>query len=53
MVFDWNNDKNKIFKDERSISNERIVVAIEEDHLLDILDHPYEGKISKSGVVNC
>ena len=44
MVFDWNNDKNKILKDERSISFERIVVAIEEDHLLDILEHPNKEK---------
>ncbi len=40
MVFDWNNDKNATLKKERNISFERIVVAIEEDHLLDILEHP-------------
>ena len=44
MVFDWNNDKNKILKDERGVFFERIVVAIEEDHLLDILEHPNKEK---------
>lgn len=44
MVFDWNNDKNKILKAKRSISFERIVVAIEQDHLLDILGHPDKEK---------
>jgi uncharacterized DUF497 family protein len=44
MVFNWNNDKNKILKEERNISFERIVIAIEEDHLLDILEHPNKEK---------
>ena len=46
MVFDWNNDKNQLLKEERDISFERIVVAIEEDHLLDILEHPNIEKYS-------
>ena len=46
MVFDWNNDKNQLLKEERDISFERIVVAIEEDHLLDILEHPNKEKYS-------
>lgn len=44
MVFDWNNDKNNQLKEERNISFERIVVAIEENHLLDILEHPNKEK---------
>jgi hypothetical protein len=44
MVFDWNNDKNTTLKHERHISFERIVVAIEEDHLLDVLEHPNKDK---------
>jgi uncharacterized DUF497 family protein len=40
MVFDWNNDKNTTLKHERNISFEHVVVAIEEDHLLDVLEHP-------------
>jgi len=46
MVFDWNNDKNQLLKEERDISFERIVVAIEDDHLLDILEHPNVEKYS-------
>ena len=46
MVFDWNNDKNQLLKEERDISFERIVVAIKNDHLLDILEHPNVEKYS-------
>ena len=44
MIFDWNIEKNTSLKKERNISFERIVVAIEEGHLCDILDHPNKGK---------
>lgn len=40
MTFDWNIEKNNVLKMERNISFERIVVAIEENHLLDVLEHP-------------
>lgn len=33
MAFYWNEDKNNQLKNERAISFERIVVAIEEGHL--------------------
>ncbi len=36
--------KNEIIKSERRISFERIVVAIEEGHLLDVIDHPKSEK---------
>jgi len=39
MGFFWNEEKNNILKEERKISFERIVVAIEEGHLLDVLGH--------------
>ncbi len=39
MGFFWNEEKNNILKEERKISFERIVVAIEEGHLLDVLEH--------------
>ena len=39
MVFDWDEEKNKQLKSERNISFERIIVAIEEDNILDILEH--------------
>ncbi len=44
MRFDWNDDKNIQIIRERHISFERIVLAIEEDHLLDIRDHPNKEK---------
>ena len=44
MVFDWSNDKNTTLKQERGISFERVVIAIEEDHLLDVLEHPNKDK---------
>ena len=40
MGFYWNDEKNEILKKERGVSFERIVVAIEEVHLLDVIEHP-------------
>ena len=40
MVFDWNEEKNQQLKKERNISFERVVLEIEDDHVLDILEHP-------------
>ena len=40
MSFHWNEEKNILLKQERGVSFERIVVAIEEGHLLDVLQHP-------------
>lgn len=40
MSFYWNDEKNAFLQQERGISFERIVVAIEEGHLLDVLQHP-------------
>jgi hypothetical protein len=49
MSFYWNEEKNAYLQHERNLSFERIVVAIEEGHLLDILEHPniekYEHKM--------
>lgn len=39
MIFSWNTDKNQQLKFERGISFERIVIAIEEGALLDVLQH--------------
>ena len=40
MIFDWNNEKNIMLKRDRNISFEWIIIAIEQDSLLDILEHP-------------
>ena len=44
MIFDWNNEKNIMLKRDRNISFERIIIAIEQDSLLDILEHPNKEK---------
>lgn len=44
MAFYWNEDKNTVLKQSRGISFERILVAIEEGHLLDVLEHPNKEK---------
>jgi|AntRauTorckE6833_2_1112554.scaffolds.fasta_scaffold00344_8 uncharacterized DUF497 family protein len=42
--FDWNEAKNKKLKDERGVSFEEVVLAISNNSLLDILEHPNEKK---------
>lgn len=44
MSFYWNEDKNTLLKEERNVSFERIVIAIEEGHLIDVLEHPNKEK---------
>ena len=44
MKFDWSIEKNTLLKTERAISFERVIIAIEEDKLLDILEHPNKKK---------
>ena len=38
--FDWNEDKNQRLVEQRGISFERIVSAIEQGGLVDVLEHP-------------
>jgi hypothetical protein len=40
MVFDWNEEKNKLLKKERNIGFEKIVLAIEQNSILDVLENP-------------
>ena len=44
MIFNWNDDKNQQLKQERGISFERVVIAIEEGALLDVLQHPNQAR---------
>ena len=37
---DWDEDKNKKLKEQRGISFEEVVLAISEDRILDIIEHP-------------
>ncbi len=43
-AFRWNHEKNEALKIDREVSFEEITLAIEEDGLLDILQHPNLGK---------
>ena len=42
--FRWNPEKNEALKAERGISFERIVLAIEDGDVLDVLRHPKQGR---------
>ena len=42
--FSWNEEKNELLKAERDISFEDIVLFIEMGFLLDVLEHPNQGK---------
>jgi len=44
MSFFWNKEKNRSLKEERGISFERIVVAIEEGYLIDVVEQPNTAK---------
>ena len=44
MVFDWDQNKNQRLIEERNISFERIVVAIDSGKLVDILQHHNQKK---------
>jgi len=43
-IFRWNHEKNEQLKADREISFEEIVLALEDDGLLDILRHPNKSK---------
>ena len=43
-TFRWNHEKNEQLKVDREVSFEEIVLALEDDGLLDVLQHPNESK---------
>ena len=49
MKFSWDEDKNDLLKQRRNISFEQIVLAIENKHVVDVIEHPnqekYKGQI--------
>jgi len=49
MRFVWNEDKNKVLKQQRNISFEQIVLSIENKQIADVIEHPskekYKGQI--------
>ena len=50
-TFRWNADKNEAIQAERGISFERVVVAVENGGLLDILSHPNPEKYPRQRVL--
>ncbi len=44
IVFDWSVEKNRQLIEQRGISFESVVSAIEQGGLLDVLDHPNQGR---------
>ena len=42
--FDWNIEKNQQLLDQRGISFERVISAIEQGGLVDVLEHPNQGR---------
>nr|WP_269155450.1 toxin [Leptospira mtsangambouensis] len=44
VIFDWDNEKNKLLYSQRNISFERIVIEIEAGAIIDILEHPNSKK---------
>ena len=42
--FDWSTAKNQVLVEERGISFERVVAAIEQGHLVDVFEHPNQEK---------
>jgi len=50
-TFRWNHEKNEQLKADREISFEEILLALEEDGLLDILQHPNEPRYSNQRIL--
>jgi uncharacterized DUF497 family protein len=48
--FNWNNEKNEKLREERGVSFEEAVLAIEQGHLLDILEHPNKDKYKNQNI---
>lgn len=40
MVFDWNDEKNTLLKENRNVCFEDVVTSIQEEKLLDIVKNP-------------
>ena len=49
--FDWNEEKNQLLKNERDISFEDILIALDSDGLLDIIEHPNPEKYPNQKVL--
>ena len=48
--FEWNEEKNQILKEERNISFEEIIFAINNDYLVDVIVNPKNKKYSNQAM---
>jgi uncharacterized DUF497 family protein len=44
MRFVWNEDKNNVLRQQREISFEQILTAIEDKQVMDVIEHPNKAK---------
>jgi uncharacterized DUF497 family protein len=49
--FDWDEKKNQKLKEEREISFEEILVAVENERLLNVVEHPNKKRYGKQKVM--
>ena len=42
--FDWNESKNALLKTQREMGFEDVIIAIDENRLLDVVEHPHKDK---------
>ena len=50
QYFNWNTEKNEKLREERGVSFEEAVLAIEKGQLLDILEHPNKDKYDNQNI---
>jgi len=50
-AFRWNHEKNEQLKVDREVSFEEIVLALEDNGLLDVLQHPNESKYPNQRII--
>ncbi len=48
--FDWSEEKNNQLKKERDISFEEAIIVLENNQILDIVDHPNEKRYAKQKI---
>ncbi len=46
IIYDWNNDKNKMLISSRGVSFEEVIAILESGEVLDIIEHPNQEKYS-------
>ena len=52
ITFEWDNDKNRKLREERGISFETIIAAIDDDWLMDIVNHPNQEQYAHQKILH-